>query len=52
MLTYALGRDLAHYDMTAVRKIVHETEDGDYKFSTIVTGIVNSLPFQMRRTGS
>ena len=52
LLTYALGRDLAYYDMTAVRKIVHESKETDYRFSSIVTGIVNSLPFQMRRTGS
>jgi len=52
LLTYALGRDLAHFDMTAVRKIVHATAPQDYRFSTIVSGIVNSVPFQMRRTGS
>ncbi len=52
LLTYAMGRDLAYYDMTAVRKIVHDSADSDYKFSIIVSGIVNSLPFQMRRTGS
>jgi hypothetical protein len=52
LLTYALGRDLVYYDMTSVRKIVRDTKESDYKFSSIVTGIVNSLPFQMRRTGS
>ena len=52
LLTYALGRDLAHYDMTTVRKIVHDASATDYRFSSIVSGIVNSLPFQMRRTGS
>ncbi len=52
LLTYALGRDLAHYDMTAVRKIVDDAAASDYRFSSIVSGIVNSVPFQMRRTGS
>ena len=52
LLTYALGRDIAHYDMTAVRKIVDDAAASDYKFSLIVSGIVNSVPFQKRRTGS
>jgi hypothetical protein len=48
MLTYALGRGLAYYDMPAVREIVREAgHDGD-RFSSIVLGIVNSAPFQMR----
>jgi len=52
LLTYALGRDLEYFDMPTVRKIVGDTAKSDYKFSNIVLGIVNSLPFQMRRTGS
>lgn len=52
LLTYALGRDLEYYDMPVVRDIVHKSEEGEYRFSDIVTGIVNSLPFKMRKTGS
>ena len=51
LLTYALGRDLEYYDMAVVRKIVNNAADDDYRFSNFVLGIVNSLPFQMRRTG-
>jgi uncharacterized protein DUF1592/uncharacterized protein DUF1588/uncharacterized protein DUF1585/uncharacterized protein DUF1587/uncharacterized protein DUF1595/cytochrome c len=49
LLTYALGRGLEYYDIPAVRKIVHDTEGSHYKLSAVVLGIVQSLPFQMRR---
>jgi hypothetical protein len=52
LLTYALGRDLAYYDMAAVREIVGKSAESDYNFSALVTGIAGSLPFRMRRTGS
>ena len=52
MLTYALGRGLEHYDMPAVRAIVRNASKNDYRASSIVSGIVNSLPFQMRRRQS
>jgi len=50
MLTYALGRGVEYYDMPAVRKIVRNAAAHDYRFSTLVMGIVNSTPFQMRRS--
>ena len=50
LLTYALGRGLEYYDDAAVRKIVGEARDRDYRFSSIILGIVNSTPFQMRRS--
>jgi hypothetical protein len=52
MLTYALGRGLEYYDMPAVRKIVHDGRSSDYRFSSIVLGIVKSTPFQLRETVS
>ena len=52
LLTYALGRDLEYYDMPVVRNIVEKSADNDYRFSDIVIGIVNSLPFTMRRSES
>jgi mono/diheme cytochrome c family protein len=48
LLTYALGRGLAYYDMPAVRTVVTGAASSDYAFSSIVLGIVNSVPFQMR----
>jgi hypothetical protein len=47
LLTYALGRGLAYYDMPTVRSIVRDTAP-DYRFTSIVLGIVNSAPFQKR----
>jgi hypothetical protein len=52
LLTYALGRGLAYSDMPAIRRIVRDAADDDYRFSSLVLGIVNSLPFQMRSSGS
>jgi hypothetical protein len=49
MLTYALGRGLEPYDRTAVDTIMQRLAANDYKFSTMVTEIANSKPFQMRR---
>ncbi|HLI84381.1 MAG TPA: DUF1592 domain-containing protein [Bryobacteraceae bacterium] len=48
MLTYALGRGLEPYDMPVVRKIVRKAAQNDYRLSTVVLGIVESAPFQMR----
>ena len=52
LFTYALGRGLEYYDAPAIRKVVQEAASDDYKFSTLVTGIVRSLPFQMNRKPS
>ena len=49
MLTYALGRGLEGYDRAAVKEIVNGLAANDYKFSTLVMGIVRSMPFQMKR---
>ena len=52
LTTYALGRGLEHYDMPAVRRIMREAATGDYRWSDLVLGIVESTPFQMRRSES
>ena len=52
LLTYALGRGLEFYDMPAVRAITRDAASDDHRFSSLVLGIVNSMPFQMRRTES
>ena len=49
LLTYALGRGVEPFDMPAVRKIVRDAAAGDYRWSSLIMGIVNSVPFQMRR---
>jgi cytochrome c5 len=48
MLTYALGRGLEPGDMPVVRRIVKKAAQSDYRLSSIVMGIVESAPFQMR----
>ena len=48
LLTYALGRSLDYRDMPAVRKVVRESASEGYRFSALIRGIVNSVPFQMR----
>ncbi len=50
LLTYALGRNLEHYDRPAVRAIARATAQDDYRFSSMVLGIVRSTPFQMRKS--
>jgi hypothetical protein len=48
LLMYAVGRAAHYYDMPAVRAITRDAARNDYKFSSLVLGIVNSDPFQMR----
>jgi hypothetical protein len=48
LLIYALGRGLERYDRPAVTEITARLASHDYKFSQLVLGIVNSLPFRMR----
>jgi hypothetical protein len=49
LMIYALGRGLEGYDRRAVRKIVENLAANDYRFSALISGIVNSVPFQMGR---
>ena len=50
LLTFALGRGVEYYDAPAVRKILREAQPAGYRFSSLILGIVNSAPFQMRRS--
>jgi hypothetical protein len=62
LLIYALGRGLEHTDSPVIRKIVREAagrtgESADssarpYRWSAIILGIVQSMPFQMRRSAA
>ena len=49
LLAYALGRGLEHTDRPAVRRMLRDAADDDYRWSSIVLGIVKSTPFQWRR---
>jgi hypothetical protein len=49
MMTYALGRGVAATDMPTVRQIVRDGGSQNYRFASMVEGIVNSAAFQMRR---
>ena len=48
MLTYALGRGLETYDEPAVEEISRDIAGNGYRFSRLVLGVVESMPFQMR----
>jgi uncharacterized protein DUF1588/uncharacterized protein DUF1585/uncharacterized protein DUF1592 len=48
LLTYALGRGLEASDAPAVRKIKREAARGEYRFASLIQGIVTSTPFTMR----
>ncbi len=52
LMMYALGRTLDYYDEPALRKISRKADREEYRWSSIVLGIVESVPFQMRRSGS
>jgi hypothetical protein len=48
LLTYAVGRVVSAPDMPAVRPIVRSAARNEYRFSSLVVGVVQSAPFQMR----
>jgi len=48
LLTYSLGRGAQYRDMPVVRSIVRQASQKNYKFSSLILGIVESQPFQMR----
>jgi hypothetical protein len=48
MLTYALGRSIDPADMPIVRDILRDAAATDYRFSSVIFGIVDSAAFQMR----
>ena len=49
LLTFALGRGVEHYDAPAIRGILRESAREGYRFSTLILGIVKSVPFRMRK---
>jgi hypothetical protein len=50
LLTYALGRGLDFHDAATVRGITQAARNRDYRFSSLILGVVQSTPFQMRRS--
>lgn len=48
LMTFALGRGVEFYDRCAIDRIMTDLEQDD-RFATLVSGIVQSAPFQMRR---
>jgi hypothetical protein len=49
LMTFALGRTVEFSDMPTVRAIVRDAARNDYRFSSLILGIVKSEPFQMKR---
>jgi mono/diheme cytochrome c family protein len=49
LLAYALGRPARYSDMPAVRAVVWDATPGNYKWSSVILGVVRSVPFQMKR---
>ena len=50
LLTFALGRGLEPSDAPAVRKIVRDAQANDFRFSSVIVGLVKSTPFTRRST--
>jgi len=48
LLMYAIGRNVQYFDEPAIRAIVKEGARDNYTFSSLVLGVVNSVPFRMR----
>jgi hypothetical protein len=48
LLTYALGRSLDYHDMPTVRRVVREAASDNYRFQSIVLGVVSSDAFRKR----
>lgn len=49
LMIYALGRGLEYYDRPAVERIVADIESKEFRFSSVISGIVTSDPFRKRR---
>jgi len=48
LMTYGLGRTVQYYDLPTVRKIVRQAAQNDFRFSSLVLGVVQSDPFQKK----
>jgi hypothetical protein len=52
LLAYAIGRGIEYTDLPAIRKIARDAAPQEYRWSSIILGIVNSAPFSMSAAGS
>ena len=52
VLTYALGRGVNYYDMPTIRAIVRGVEADGFRWSSLIRRIVESEPFQMRKSST
>ena len=50
LLMYGIGRNVQYFDAPAIRKIVRDAAASDYTFASLVLGVAQSDPFQMRKT--
>ena len=50
LLSYALGRPVQYYDFPAIRKVRRNAAQSQYRWSSIILGIVQSTPFRMRQS--
>lgn len=50
LMTFALGRGIEYYDGAAIRKVVRQAAAKNYRFSELIVGIVQSVPFRMRES--
>ena len=50
LLTFALGRGVDTHDAPAIRQIIRRAQAEDFRFSSLILGLVNSTPFQMRKS--
>jgi hypothetical protein len=50
MLTFALGRGIESFDAPAIRQIIREAKEDDFRMHSVILAVVNSQPFQKRKT--
>jgi mono/diheme cytochrome c family protein len=50
LMTYAIGRGIEFYDEPSIRQIVRDAQSHEYRWSSIILGIVKSAPFEMRKS--
>ena len=50
LLAYALGRGPEYYDRPTIRSILNDASSNNYRWSSVIVGIVQSTPFRMRRS--
>jgi hypothetical protein len=47
LLAYSVGRGIEYYDLPAIRQIVRDSTPADYRWSSLILGVVRSKPFSM-----